>query len=210
MGEFTDLAGQRFGKLTVIRREENGPSHMTRWLCRCDCGGVKIIGGKHLKSGAIKDCGCEKSKKISERNMKHGGCGTRLYRIWTNMIDRTENPKNHCFNIYGGKGIKICEEWRHDFSKFRDWANKNGYQDDLSIDRIDGNKGYYPDNCRWATPTEQANNVNRNHIIQYSGKKMTMAEAAKAAGLSYSCFKERIKLGSPSEKAMTTPSEGRK
>lgn len=124
------------------------------------------------------------------------------------MIDRTENPNNPDFDIYGGKGIKICQEWRSDFSKFRDWANQNGYADNLSIDRIDSNKGYRPNNCRWATATQQANNINRNHIIEYKGRKMTMAEAAKVAGLNYSCFKERIKLGWPIEKAMTTPSGG--
>lgn len=157
-----DLTDRKFGQLQVIERAENGSDGSTRYRCRCDCGGEKIVRAKHLKSGAIDNCGCLHAKRVQETKLRsgraHGGSDTRLYRIWEGMKARCYNPNRERYPDYGGRGITICDEWLHDFGAFRDWAMANGYRDDLSIDRKDNDKGYSPENCRWQTVEQQNNN----------------------------------------------------
>ena len=112
-----------------------------------------------VKSGHTKSCGCYNKRRIKETNTKHGLIETRLYTIWANIKDRTLNPKYKKYNDYGGRGINICEEWKNDFMSFYAWAMTNGYSDELSIDRIDNDGGYSPENCRWTTKTIQRRNT---------------------------------------------------
>ena len=156
---FIDLVGTRFGKLVVIRKDKPNPSYNgCMWLCKCDCGNLTVANGQNLKSGNTTSCGCYGFERRRRSVTKHGKTGTRIYRIWKAMHTRCLNPNSPPYKYYGGRGIDICEKWLNDFETFHSWAIDNGYQENLTIDRIDTNKGYSPDNCRWITMAEQNKN----------------------------------------------------
>lgn len=162
MSRLLDLTGQRFGRLMVIQRAENTNAGKTRWRCKCDCGNVCIKATSQLRSGKTRSCGCLRKETLSRMRTIHGLSGTRLHRIWAGMNKRCINPKSPYYYLYGGRGITVCDEWKHNFQAFYDWALANGYNEKLSIDRIDNDKGYSPANCRWATASEQRKNQRRN------------------------------------------------
>lgn len=199
MGKMRDLTGLRFGRLLVIRRAENDIAGRTMWLCKCDCGNEKIVYGSHLKNG-VKSCGCYRKEKTTT----HGGKGTRVHRIWENMKARCYNHNNTAYRRYGGRGIAICAEWKT-FDKFRDWAMSSGYSDELTIDRIDPDGNYCPENCRWVTNKVQQNNLTTNHMLQYNGLNLSIAQWAEKCGIPYTTLLGRISRGWSVEKALTTP-----
>lgn len=189
MPNFIDLTGQRFGRLTVIERAEN-KGHMTRWLCLCDCGNTTISQAANLRGGKTVSCGCFRYDRVREVCGKHDGRGTRLYRIWKNMNSRCRCKSSSQYKDYGGRGISVCEEWR-DFRIFQQWALANGYHEKLSIDRIDVNGNYTPDNCKWSTAKEQCRNKRNNHVV--NGK--TLAEWAEITCIKYQTLVGRANKG---------------
>lgn len=162
MGKPLELTGQRFGRLTVLSEAERNGRGIRKWLCRCDCGNEKSVRGCDLTTGHTQSCGCLQKEVVTDvlkqRFELHGKSRTRVYKIWAGMKQRCTNPNADAFENYGGRGIKVCNEWLNDFQSFYEWAMSNGYSDKLTIDRKNNDGDYCPENCRWATYTEQNKN----------------------------------------------------
>ena len=159
MTRIINLIGQKYGRLTVIERYKNSKNNRVQWKCKCDCGNYKIVTSSDLRSNKIKSCGCLRKEKAiilgKNTNLKHNMTHTRIYRIWISMRNRCYYKKNIAYKNYGKRGIKVCKEWKDDFMNFYNWAINNGYKDDLTIDRIDVNGNYEPNNCRWVDMKQQ-------------------------------------------------------
>lgn len=198
-----DLKGQRFGRWTVIEPAITYPSKGTRWLCKCDCGKERVVAAQSLKRGRSKSCGCLHID-INKSHAKHGCAGTitngilkgrsRLYNTWGKMKQRCSNPKIERYPVYGGRGIRVCDEWQT-FKPFKEWAYKNGYKEGLQIDRINNDGDYEPSNCRWVTPKQNANNTSRNIDITYCGETHSIAVWSELTGIKAGTIYKRYHQG---------------
>lgn len=178
------------------------------WKMKCLCGEIFVAQPSDSK-GVCRKCAM---KKVSAERTKHGESpkqgernASKLYSIWVNMRNRCFNPNNKGFVYYGGRGISVCDEW-NEFLNFKKWAIQNGFEENLTLDRIDVNGNYEPENCRWISPKEQMRNTRSNHLLTYNGDTKTMAEWAEITGIPYSTLKQRInKYNYSVEKALTKP-----
>ena len=193
-----DLTGRKFNRLTVKEFFETRKNRKSYWVCVCDCGNEVIGRSDQLKDGNTKSCGCYKRETDAinaSKNHTHKGSRTRLYHIWQNMKSRCYNKNDNYYNIYGEKGVTICDEWKNDFSKFREWSEENGYNDELTIDRRDVSGGYNPNNCRWANQKEQANNRTSNLLIKHNGIERSLKQWSEELGIKYSTIHSRYYRG---------------
>ena len=169
-------------------------------LYKCECGNVKWINKYNVTMGYTRSCGC--LTKIHPNHTIHGGRGTRLYGIWKSMRERCNTSSCNSYKNYGGRGIKICDEWDN-FAVFREWALGAGYTDSLTIDRIDVNGNYEPDNCRWADYKTQANNTRANRLLTLNGVTKTMTQWADITGIKAATIHARLKRGWSVERALS-------
>lgn len=203
--------GQKFNRLTVIgfRYLRRGQYHHWEWECKCDCGNVKTFNPGKVKSGHTQSCGCIRAERLIGYNKVnkyiHGGHKTRLNNIWHGARQRCENPTSKDYKNYGGRGIRFCSEWQS-FDCFRNWAMNNGYDPALTLDRIDTNGNYEPDNCRWTSIKAQCRNKRTNVIVTVNQKEMTLAEACDKYGMPYQNVWHRLFIyGWTLEEALSTP-----
>ena len=194
---FKDLTGMKFGRLTVIERTENSESGKTRWLCRCDCGKEIVVCGCNLKNNHTQSCGCIHHEVVSRVFGTHHMSQSRIYSIWVNIKTRCLNHKAVNYHNYGGRGITICNEWQNDFQAFYDYVsklehfNEKGY----SLDRINNNGNYEPNNLRWADLKTQSRNTRANLIVIYKGKSMPLIDAAELSGIAFPTLWARVRNG---------------
>ena len=200
------MIGQKFNRLTVVCRADNyitpSGAKERRWLCECDCGNTTVVTTAHLKSGHTKSCGCFAMEMRIQNGLreKHGLTRTRIHGIWTQMKTRCYNPNDEHFPNYGGRGITVCAEWLNDVKAFHEWAMANGYADYLTIDRIDTNGNYCPENCRWASKKEQTRNRRNTRFLTFNDETKTLKEWSEITGIKYQTLFCRYKAGkSPEE-----------
>lgn len=212
ISKLIDLTGQRFGMLTVIKRTEDYIFKSGRrermWRCQCDCGNIVDVIGTNLKNNNTTSCGCFRKEKIKNDKTIHGLSKSRLNYIYRHMKSRCYNYNNKNYKNYGERGINICDEWlgKNGFINFYEWSISHGYSENLTIDRINVNGNYSPDNCRWVDLNTQENNRTNNRLITYNNETMTMAMWAKKLGMNYQTLTNRIcTCGWSIERAFITP-----
>lgn len=179
-----DMTGQKFGRLTVIKYVYSDKHHNAVWQCQCKCGNIVEVRGDMLRNGNTKSCGCLCTT--------HHKSNTRLYHTWQQAKDRCYNKNNKDYRDYGGRGIAVYDEWKDDFTAFYNWATENGYRDDLTLDRVDVNSNYTPDNCRWLTIKQQNRNKRNNKNYTINGETKCLAEWCEILNLKYNRIYNRI------------------
>lgn len=213
MTKLLDLSNKKFGRLTA-KSVDRTKTRRIYWNCVCDCGNHCSVASIKLVSGETKSCGCLRKEVTSKRQKKHGLTKTTLHNAWINMKTRCENPIHNEYFRYGGRGITYCEQWKS-FDNFMEWALKNGFREDkdnngrtlLSLDRIDNNANYCPENCKWSTRIEQARNKCNNKNYEYKGKIYCLTELEEISPVRIDTIRRRINKGWSVEKAVETPSK---
>lgn len=204
MGKFVDLTDLRFGSLTVVKRVANRHRN-SMWACACDCGNTTEVSSSDLTRGHTRSCGCLKVDFCKQHFTKHNAYNSPLYVVWFDMKRRCHDERDAAYKNYGQRGISVCNEWLESFACFKEWAEGSGYREDLSLERKDNSKGYCPENCKWATAKEQANNRRSNVNITYNGQTRTLKQWSEVIGLSYNTLWWRWKAGWDIPSLLLTP-----
>lgn len=208
MAKSKDLVGQKFGRALVISRSgsRNGRVY---WFCACDCGKKFETITASLTGGKTTSCGCYRHERERDANIKHGKTNSRIYRIYNLMKNRCYNHNVPRYKNYGARGIRVCDDWLGEdgFIAFNNWAILNGYNDDLTIERIDVNGNYCPENCKWIRKEEQAKNKTSNVIIEIDDKKQILSEWCKEFNIEYGLAHERMYNGWNAIDALTKPKQ---
>lgn len=198
----TDYIGMMFGRWTIIgdyiRTSKYGHR---KYLCKCSCekGTERYVDIQNLKSGKSVSCGCLTVEVVKNHFTTHGETKTRLHKIWCNMRSRCNNPNVNCYKNYGGRGIRVCDEWSSSYEAFRNWALSHGYRDNLTIDRIDNDGNYEPSNCRWVDNKTQCNNRRSNVLLEMNGIKKNATEWGVELGIKPSVIQARVRSGITNE-----------
>ena len=204
---FIDLTGRRFGRLVVTHRCPERRGVAIVWACKCDCGSAVDVIGASLRNGNTRSCGCLLRDWCSESKSTHGLSQSAEYRIWGLMKDRCLNEKARQYADYGGRGITICDAWIDDFEAFmRDMGPRPSVRH--SVERMNNDGGYGPDNCRWALPLDQGNNKRNNVFLEIDGERLTVSQWARRVGLRPNVIQKRLKRGWPAVRAVMEPNMG--
>lgn len=198
MGSFKDLTGLRFGRLIVLARGENATNTygkpIARWICACDCGAETLVRGSKLSGGITTSCGCFHREQLSKQVTTHGKRHTRAYQSWAHAKNRCTNPSNAKYPLYGARGINMCDRWLNSFEAFYD--DMGDPPPGHTLDRFPDRDGpYEPGNCRWATPSQQANNLRTTHFFEWRGETKTLTEWAQKFGVTRDLIKLRLRKG---------------
>lgn len=205
MKERVDLTGRTFGRLYVEKFVGRDKHRHLLWRCVCQCGAVRDVAQWNLLTGNTVSCGCYAAQRASNQLKRHGRYLPKYYSKWHDMMRRCYNTKDVHYDRYGGRGIRVCDEW-HDVNKFIDWCESQNPNDGMTIDRIDNDSGYSPDNCRFVSLKDNQNNRSSNRKIEYNGEIKTVSEWADTIGISASTLFSRLdKLHWTVEQALTTP-----
>lgn len=203
MGKFIDISGQQFGRLRVTRQLAERQDKHILWECVCECGNVKPVRSQDLRNGKVLSCGCYARDVNATRLTEHGKTGSKVFRVWKNMRNRCTKPNATGYENYGGRGIAVCERWEH-FEKFLEDMGEP--PPGGSLDRIDNDKGYSPDNCRWATRERQQRNNRRTRLVTYQGIEKPLPDWCDELGLNYGMVYQRLHCqGWSVEEAFTLP-----
>ncbi len=203
------MVGNCYGRLVVLSRNGSDKHQKTRWLCKCDCGKEITVTGVYLRKGDTRSCGCLKKDIATKRLTTHGKTNTPEHSTWRDMRKRCRNKKSKSYKNYGGRGIYVCEKWNSFESFLEDMGRKPS--PGHTIERVDNNGPYSPDNCRWADRKEQMNNVRYNHMLTLNGQTRTMMEWSEITGINYSTLRNRVNVyGWSDEKALTTKGDARR
>lgn len=190
--------GKKYNHWTILEKAESNKYGQAKWLCRCDCGNLRKLYLPYIKNGSSKSCGCCRREFLKNQNIKHGMSNSKIYNIWSSMKGRCYTKTQTAYKHYGGRGIRVCDEWldkENGFMNFYNWAMQNGYQEGLSIDRINVNGNYEPTNCRWVTKRTQSNNTRRNIYVIYNEENHTLKEWSDLLNLNYKAVFNRYQKG---------------
>ena len=190
-GITNNITGQKFNRLTAIEMVGTNKHRHAVWMFKCDCGNITCAEAACVIRGGTKSCGCLNTevRKSGDNRRKYQCKNETLYKRWLSMKERCQNPNDDSYKKwYGSKGITVCDEWKNDFEAFQEWSLSNGFSEELSLDRIDPDGNYSPENCRWANSIQQANNKHNNRIIIVDDRKFTLTELSKEYPISTCTF----------------------